>query len=127
MKKKKIWIWVVIIAVIVVIACIVPSTSESGESSEVVLSESNIICNYNEFMEGWEVEINGIIQNKTKSDYSYVSVEFSLYDASGNNLGTAMDNMNNLGAGESWSFKAVSFDWFSKEVKSYKLAEIIYW
>jgi len=127
MKKKKIWIWVVIIAVIVVIACIVPTTSESGESNKVMLSESNITCNYNEIMEGWEVDITGIIQNNTNFDYSYVSVEFSLYDAVGNNLGTAFDNMNNLAAGESWSFKAESFSWLDNEVKSYKLVEIIYW
>ena len=71
--------------------------------------------------------ISGKIKNGTNRDCSYVQVEFSLYDKDGNNLGTALTNMNNLAAGETWKFTAESFEWFDVKVTSYKLVDIAYW
>lgn len=51
--------------------------------------------------------IEGIVKNENDKEYSYVQVDFVCYDKDGNNLGTAMDNTNNLGANESWKFKAM--------------------
>ncbi len=50
--------------------------------------------------------IEGIVTNKTDKDYSYVQIEFICYDKDGNNLGTAMDNTNNLLANQTWKYKA---------------------
>lgn len=65
--------------------------------------------------------ICGTIQNNTDKKYSYVQVTFNLYDAEGNQIGTALDNINNLEAGGTWKFKAVSFE---SDFASYKLSDI---
>ena len=51
--------------------------------------------------------IEGTVKNETDKEYSYVQIEFVCYDADGNNLGTAIDNTNNLLANETWKFKAM--------------------
>lgn len=51
--------------------------------------------------------IEGSVVNKTDKDYSYVSIEFICYDAAGNNLGTALDNTNNLLGNQTWKYKAM--------------------
>jgi hypothetical protein len=38
-----------------------------------------------------------------------VQIVFALYDKSGNRIGTAMANINHLGSGAIWKFKAVGF------------------
>lgn len=101
--------------------------SNTSNSGKIELTSSKMNCTYNYLMEGWETEIIGTIKNNTEKNYSYVSVEFSIYDSSGNNLGTIMTNMNNLDAGETWRFSAESFEWYDLEPKSYKLKDISYW
>ena len=81
---------------------------------------------YSEYF-GYSVEIKGIVKNEKNKDYSYVSVEFSIYDAEGNNMGTAMDSMNNLASGETWKFSASSIGWFEYEPVSFKLADVTCW
>lgn len=49
----------------------------------------------------------GKVKNTGSSSISYAQIVFSLFDAEGNQVGTAMDNINNLGAGSTWSFSAV--------------------
>lgn len=51
--------------------------------------------------------IEGIVTNNTSKSYSYVQIEFVCYDKEGINLGTAVDNVNNLGGNEKWKFKAM--------------------
>ena len=48
-------------------------------------------------------------------------MEECLYDEEGNQIGTAMDNINDLEAGGTWKFEAVSWE---EGVASYRLAEI---
>lgn len=79
---------------------------------------------YNEYL-GYSATIKGVAVNTSGHDLSYASVEFSVYDASGNNLGTALANINNLGQGDSWRFEAALFDFPSTRPDSYKLVEII--
>jgi len=50
--------------------------------------------------------IEGTITNKSNKDYSYVQIEFICYDKDGNNIGTSVDNTNNLLAKQTWKFKA---------------------
>ena len=107
----------------------------SGENSNNIFPESKKVevvgtptweVDYSEYL-GYSVEIKGVIKNSKSVDYSYVSVEFSIYDAEGNNLGTAMDNMNNLASGDTWKFNATSIGWFEDEPVSFKLVEITSW
>ena len=69
--------------------------------------------------------IEGEIKNNTDKTYSYVQVTFNLYDANGAQLGTALDNINNLEANGTWKYKAIGL--VSDEVVSYKLVEITGW
>lgn len=67
--------------------------------------------------------IEGYIKNNTDKEYSYVQVTFNLYDSEGNQLGTAVDNINNLEANGRWKFKAIALS-DSDKIASYKLSEI---
>lgn len=51
-------------------------------------------------------EITGTIKNDTDKTFSYVQVEFNLYDDAGNQVGSTMANINNLESYGTWSFKA---------------------
>ena len=54
-------------------------------------------------------EVVGRIRNNTKRTYSYVQVTFRLYDSQGDQVGSAMANVNGLEPGGTWKFKAVCF------------------
>lgn len=57
---------------------------------------------------GFAYYIEGVVKNNKDKDYSYVQIEFVCYDAEGNNLGTAIDNTNNLLGNQTWKFKAMA-------------------
>ena len=61
----------------------------------------------NQYADSFAYYIEGILTNNTSKDYSYVQIEFICYDAEGNNLGTALDNTNNLLGGQNWKYKAM--------------------
>lgn len=104
------------------------SSKDEGTSSKKVelVGSPTWEVEYSEYF-GYSVEIKGVVKNGKSKDYSYVSIEFSIYDSEGNNLGTAMDSMNNLASGETWKFTASSLGWFEDEPVSFKLADITYW
>ncbi len=56
---------------------------------------------------GFSYYIEGTVKNNKDKEYSYVQIEFVCYDSDGNNLGTAIDNTNNLLGNETWKFKAM--------------------
>ena len=51
-------------------------------------------------------KITGTLTNNTDQKKSYIQVEYTLYDADGNQVGTALANTNNLKAGGTWKFEA---------------------
>ena len=55
---------------------------------------------------GFSYEIEGICTNNSSKDYDYLQIEFICYDKSGNNIGTAFDNTNNLLKGQKWKYNA---------------------
>lgn len=69
--------------------------------------------------------IEGTIQNNTDKSYSYVEVRFNLYDSDGNQLGTAIDNINNLEPNATWKYKAIGLT--TEKVHGYKFVEITGW
>jgi hypothetical protein len=69
--------------------------------------------------------IEGEIKNNTDKSYSYVQVTFNLYDDNGAQLGTAVDNINNLEPNATWKYKALGL--VTEKVSSYKLVEITGW
>lgn len=65
--------------------------------------------------------IVGKVKNNSDDQYSYVSVEFNLYDSQGNQIGSTMDNVSNLEPESTWRFKALVHE---EGTTSYKLKEI---
>lgn len=70
---------------------------------------------------GFAIYIIGTIKNNKGRTLSYAQVTFNLYDEEGNQIGTAMDNINNFEKDGTWKFKAIGFE---TDAKSYKLVEI---
>lgn len=52
-------------------------------------------------------KITGTLTNNTDRKKEYIQIEYTLYDADGNQVGTALANTNNLKAGGTWKFEAV--------------------
>ena len=48
----------------------------------------------------------GTVKNHTSKTYSYVQVQFNLYDKSGAQVGSALANVTNLGPNGTWKFEA---------------------
>lgn len=69
--------------------------------------------------------IEGTIQNNTNKTYSYAQVTFNIFDAEGNQLGTAVDNINNFQANGTWKYKAMGLT--TEKVASYEFVEITGW
>ena len=71
--------------------------------------------------------IEGKVTNESDKDYSYVQIEFICYDKEGNNLGTAMDNTNNLLGNQTWKFKAMAMISDVKSIDHCDYHEITGW
>lgn len=127
---KKWWIWA--IAAVALIAVISSSggnqqSTENGEKTAVTETEK----------EKYEVigdvtfekdsigtcYIKGTVKNNSGEECSYLQITYNLYDAEGNQIGTAMDNINNLEKDGTWKFSAMALS-AEGEVASFKLAEI---
>ena len=65
--------------------------------------------------------IVGTIKNNSGMEKGYIEVSFTLYDADGNNIGTAFTNTNNLKEDGTWKFEAMVFE---DNVASFELDEI---
>lgn len=98
------------------------SNENNGEIQEVVETKEDFTLEGETtgYYDGFAFYIEGSIKNNTDQDKSYVQVTFILYDAEGNQIGSAMDNINNLKAGGTWKFKAMGME----DAASYELAEI---
>lgn len=127
-KKYSTLIFAVIAFIFSITICLVVFLGDEDNAPKEKLSITNveIVTEYNEYL-GYSAKITGIAKNITKKDFSYVSVEFAVYDASGNNLGTAIDNVNNILAGDTWRFEATLFEFPSTEPVSFKLIEVTAW
>lgn len=127
MKKSILKISVIMLLCITTIFCTAcfDLTPPAEESFELVGEISGDV-EYVSYL-GYSCELSGILRNKSNYSYSYVSIEFSLYDADGNNLGTALASVNNIGPGETWRFTATLLSYPSTEPVSYKVANIYGW
>lgn len=65
--------------------------------------------------------IRGVIRNKSSKSISYVSVEFDVYDSSGNKLDPTSASFGSLGPGETWRYEAIVLD---TDAASFKLTAI---
>lgn len=101
--------------------------TEKTPSGEIVVKDDlTIEGDITETKDTYSLYFEGIVKNNTNKEMSYASITFNLYDKDGNLLGTAIDNINNLKAGGTWKFKAMSFltSDQTKEVASWELEEV---
>jgi len=65
--------------------------------------------------------ITGIVTNNTNHEYTYVQVEFNLYDSDGAQVGSTLANVNNLEPQGRWKFEAMILE---DRATEYKLKDI---
>lgn len=105
---------------IVALAASVPlvgcgTTGESGESTsskqeEKKTADLTLEGKIEESMEYDMPKFNGVIKNNTDHDMDYVEINITIYDKDDAQIGTALANTNNLKAGGTWKFEAISLD-----------------
>lgn len=135
-KKQGMPIWVIIILVIVGIGFVGSTVGGESSSSDKPTGttdnteEISLLDGYTGHVDNeYSYEITGTLKNNTSKDYSYVAVEFYVYDTEGNMLDTCLANNSGLEANGTWNFTATCFfaDGDSNKVSSYKLKDITKW
>lgn len=113
----------VVIFVIIVAVTVALTTSETKKSIDVINASMSV-----EYIEGlgYTATISGMAKNNTRENLSYAQIEFSVYDSVGNNIGTALANINNLGDGDTWSFRATLLSFPSTQPVNFKFADATY-
>jgi hypothetical protein len=86
--------------------CLTPKHSEKAPSGISQKPDLEVIT-WNWRNEGYSRYIVGSIKNNSGKEYSYVQVEFNLYDKSDAQVGTAFTNISNLEPYGIWKFKAL--------------------
>ena len=113
--------WVIAIIVFFILVAVASSGGESDSAKETTNDSKSTTDNStktekkekfsytveNSYHDTFAYYIEGTVTNNRDRDYSYASIEFVCYDAEGNNLGTALDNTNNLLANQTWKYKAM--------------------
>lgn len=93
------------------------TSAESGAADKYSIADEQMTG------DDYTTTISGTFTNLTDSQLGYVSVSYNLFDADGNQLGTAYANASNLDAGGTWKFEAVGM-YGQAKVASYKLADV---
>lgn len=124
LKKHKV---ISFLLVVIILGAVVGMTGENNSTpTSIQEQEKFTLVSDEKTSDGYGVTyIQGEIKNNTEKTYSYVQVTFNLYDASGAQIGTAMDNINNLEAKGTWKYKALAY--VTEDVASYKFVEITGW
>ena len=91
----------------------VEEPEEVDEDLELLNSEGS--------QKDFTTEITGRIKNNTARRYNYTQVTFQVYDDAGNQVGSAMANVNGLEPGAIWKFKA---QYFGQDGSKFKLDKI---
>jgi len=108
----------------VVVLVIIATVSDRSSGPKTATQETATVkkgLEVTETSSGWEgnlLFITGQVKNHSSKTYAYVQVTFNLYDDDGAQIGTAIDNVNNLEGGGVWKFKAMAME---DGVKKYKL------
>ena len=122
--KPKWLVFIVVLLVIIIIAVV--SGGNDDNTSETEKFSYEVTKSYKDsYNVGYYIE--GTVTNNKAKDYSYVQIEFVCYDKNGNNLGTAIDNTNNLLANQTWKFKAMAMFSDVKNVDRCDYHEITSW
>lgn len=68
--------------------------------------------------------VTGRVKNNTRKNYTYAQITFIITNNAGEQVGSALANINNLEAGQAWRFRAVSL---ATGGTRFKLGEISGW
>lgn len=123
-KTALIIVVVALVVLAIILIAILVGTSDE-EHPKLSLSDTHLSVDYNDYL-GYSATVSGILTNTTNQDFSYVSIEFTIYDVNGYNIGTALANLNNLRAGDSWKFEAMLFNFSNSKPVEYEVADIFY-
>lgn len=93
-----------------------PSSTPSKPDLEVL--------DYSAKSEEYARYVVGTVRNNSDRNYSYVQVEVNLLDKSGNVVGSTLANVNNLGPGKKWKFKAIILE---EEARSFEIKDVTGW
>lgn len=114
-KKQGMPKWLIILIIVIILIIIVSVTGGNAKEGNVPNNNENPVEKFTyEIAQQYSDEyglsyyVEGSVKNNKDKDYSYVQIEFVCYDSEGNNLGTAIDNTNNLLGNETWKFKAIA-------------------
>lgn len=141
-KKKKNPIVIVLSVILIIFGVMVLTpglVNTINNANDTTTSQNNgnnetqndaVIVDKFEIMDDFTIErdsvgllyITGSVKNLKGRDLSYAQITFNLYDANGAQVGTALDNINNLEKDGLWKFKALVFD--DGSIASYKLTGI---
>lgn len=99
------------------------SAAAASTSAESTTADKYSIADEQMTGDDYTTTISGTFTNLTDSQLGYVSVSYNLFDADGNQLGTAYANTSNLDAGGTWKFEAVGM-YDQAKIASYKLADV---
>ncbi len=102
------------------------SVNSNGLNTKLEVTNLSLTVDYSEYL-GYSAVVTGTAKNVSGKNLSYASVEFSIYDSYGNNLGTALANINNLATNDTWQFEAHLFSYPSTEPVRCKLVKIYAW
>lgn len=120
--------FLIVIMIIGIIMIMFGDSSSDNLDSNIMNEEieqfslSKETAGYNE---GNAFYIVGGVRNNFDKQYSYVQVTFNLYNKDGAQIGTAMDNINNLEPNGIWKFKAIGI--VNETVDTYRLTGITGW
>ncbi len=107
-------------------SCELTDYDDTSSSQYQILEGVDMQVDYDSYL-GYSVEISGQLKNVSRKEFSYVSVTYAVYGASGEQLETAMDNTNYLQAGATWRFKATMFGWVDEKPTSCKIVDVTVW
>lgn len=135
-KKQGMPLWLIIILVIIGIGLVgslaggESNSTDTPSGTTTNTEKISLLDGYTGSAESdYSYKITGTLKNNTDRSYSYVQVEFYVYDSAGNMLDTCLGNNSGLEANGSWKFTASCFfsNGDSHKVASYKLKEITQW
>ena len=118
---------VILTPIFLFVACSISSSEGNSNTNSIEEKKEKFVVE-GEIEETSEYDsptFKGLIRNNTNKEMEYVQIEITLYDAENNQIGSALDNTNNLKAGGGWKFTAISLD-NAKEFDHYEY-EITGW
>jgi hypothetical protein len=129
--KFIIGIFIVILFILVIIGNYNPS-NDTNKNLEKYNIQQKIkpdleVIKYQAYNSDYSTYIGGTIQNNTDRTYSYVQISINLYDNAGNQIGSTMDNTNNLEPHGKWKFKALVYGIPPNQSFRYKIMGVTGW